>query len=214
VVGGSAIAFAAIPDSSGVIHACYRTNGGQVRVIDSPTETCNGNETATSWDKATHGKFVDDLVGADFSNTSLAYRNFANTDLTNAVIGEGSLNGTVFTGANLTSVAVKNEGTSNHLIQKANFTDANFEGGIYFLHETSFNNADLHGVSWVGSTISGVPTFEGSDFSNANLTGTDFSSAILTSAIWSNTICPDGTNSDDNGNTCIGHLVPYSGRTQ
>ena len=30
--------------------------------------------------------------------------------------------------------------------------------------------------------------------------------ATLTGVHWSNTTCPDGTNSDNDGNTCVGHL--------
>jgi hypothetical protein len=32
-----AIAHAAIPDSSGVIHGCYRNHDGSLRVVDNPT---------------------------------------------------------------------------------------------------------------------------------------------------------------------------------
>lgn len=39
---------AAIPDPSGVIHACYRPNGN-VRLVDK--SSCTGNETATSWNQ-------------------------------------------------------------------------------------------------------------------------------------------------------------------
>jgi hypothetical protein len=42
VVGGG-IAWATIPDSSGVIHTCYKNNGW--RVIDSPGTSCNSSET-------------------------------------------------------------------------------------------------------------------------------------------------------------------------
>ena len=56
-------------------------------------------------------------------------------------------------------------------------------------------------------------------FTNSNLTQVNFTgvnlirdtgldSATLTGVIWSNTLCPDGTNSDNNGNTCVGHLTP------
>ena len=41
-------AFATIPDSNGVIHACYK-NGGQLRVIDPDSASCGSNETALSW---------------------------------------------------------------------------------------------------------------------------------------------------------------------
>ena len=41
---------AAIPDSSGVIHGCYRNHDGSLRVVDNPT-TCKHNETAVSWNQ-------------------------------------------------------------------------------------------------------------------------------------------------------------------
>src|SRR5260370_35535251 len=41
-------AFASIPDSAGVIHACFKTNSGQLRGIDSPTHQCRKGETAIS----------------------------------------------------------------------------------------------------------------------------------------------------------------------
>ena len=49
----------------------------------------------------------------------------------------------------------------------------------------------------------------------ANLTGADLTNADLTGAdlnwvIWDDTTCPDGTNSDNNGNTCENNLVLYS----
>ena len=40
----------------------------------------------------------------------------------------------------------------------------------------------------------------------ANLTGADLRGANLNGVIWNYTICPDGTNSDDNGNACENNL--------
>ena len=54
VIGaGGAIALASIPDSSGVIHSCYRNTALQktFRVIDSATTSCNANETALNWNQ-------------------------------------------------------------------------------------------------------------------------------------------------------------------
>jgi Collagen triple helix repeat (20 copies) len=52
VVGavGGGVAFAAIPDSSGVIHGCYQKNVGNLRVIDpSAGDNCRPSEIAISW---------------------------------------------------------------------------------------------------------------------------------------------------------------------
>lgn len=48
----SIIAYAAIPDPNGVIHGCYKTSNGSLRVIDSPAVQCEPrNETAISWNQ-------------------------------------------------------------------------------------------------------------------------------------------------------------------
>jgi hypothetical protein len=47
VLGG--VAYAAIPDSGGVIHGCYKTSDGKLRVIDSASESCVSGETALNW---------------------------------------------------------------------------------------------------------------------------------------------------------------------
>jgi collagen triple helix repeat protein len=46
------IAYAAIPDASGVIKGCYISGQGQLRVIDTEKgEKCKNNETAISWNQ-------------------------------------------------------------------------------------------------------------------------------------------------------------------
>jgi hypothetical protein len=53
VAAGSA-AFAAIPDSSGLIHSCYDKQSGQVRIFDSETDLpkgCGKNEIELTWNK-------------------------------------------------------------------------------------------------------------------------------------------------------------------
>jgi len=44
------VAWATIPDSGGVIHACYQKNSGQLRVIDPSTgDSCSNAEKSLSW---------------------------------------------------------------------------------------------------------------------------------------------------------------------
>jgi hypothetical protein len=48
VAGG--IAYATIPDASGVIHGCYKINQGTLRIIDTGTaQTCSSSETPLNW---------------------------------------------------------------------------------------------------------------------------------------------------------------------
>jgi hypothetical protein len=47
------------------------------------------------------------------------------------------------------------------------------------------------------------------DLTRANLSGATVTSpSALSHASYEDTKCPDGTNSDDNGDTCVGHLIP------
>lgn len=48
VVGG--FVMASIPDAQGTIHGCLKKNG-QLRVIDTASETCAGTETPLSWNQ-------------------------------------------------------------------------------------------------------------------------------------------------------------------
>ncbi len=44
LVATMAVAKALIPDTSGVIHGCYKNNSGTLRVVDSPSQACAGGE--------------------------------------------------------------------------------------------------------------------------------------------------------------------------
>ena len=44
------VAFAAIPDSSGTIHACYQKGNGNLRVVES--DECRGGESSLSWSQS------------------------------------------------------------------------------------------------------------------------------------------------------------------
>jgi hypothetical protein len=43
------IAYAAIPDSGGTIHACYEKSSGSLRVIDASATGCKSNEISLQW---------------------------------------------------------------------------------------------------------------------------------------------------------------------
>jgi uncharacterized protein YjbI with pentapeptide repeats len=78
---------------------------------------------------------------------------------------------------------------------------------------TNFSNVNLTGASFTNDSVTtyspsdAYPNMTGVDFTNANLKGTSFAAQTsFTGAIWSNTTCPDGTNSNNDGNTCVNDL--------
>ena len=79
------------------------------------------------------------------------------------------------------------------------------------LEGANLEGANLEGANLVRANLEGA-NLSGANLSCANLVRANLESANLTGAmvnlthwhnnVWENTTCPDGTNSDDNGNTC------------
>ena len=213
---GPTIANASVPDAAGAVHACYQTGGllpsGQTRIIDSATAACNTNETAINLDKATPGNFVTNLVGADFTGADLSYRNFIGQDMHNATLTQAILRGSDLTSANLSGATIMStiDFTGAKLLN-TNFSNSQWTNGGAIGGD--FQHVTLTGAQFSNSTFD-LSNFRNVDFTGANVFGgsfgnnTDFTGATLTGVTWSNTVCPDNTNSDSHGNTCVGHLVP------
>ena len=78
------------------------------------------------------------------------------------------------------------------------------------LRHRNLEHTNLSGAILTGADLEGAQ-LEGGFLPNANLTGAnlrhaDLRHADLSGVTWSNTICPDGTNSNSHGNSCQGHL--------
>ena len=73
------------------------------------------------------------------------------------------------------------------------------------LAECNLKGVNIAGAYLPGANLSGS-NLKGANLTNANLAGANLKGANVKDVIWSNTICPDGTNSDANGATCVKHL--------
>jgi probable HAF family extracellular repeat protein len=73
------------------------------------------------------------------------------------------------------------------------------------LSGTNLKDANLARANLSGANLKGA-NLAGANLANANLTGAKLGRANVKGVIWSNTICPDGTNSDAHNGTCNGHL--------
>lgn len=156
------------------VHGCKLTLlgiVGLVRILDNPTDTCNGAETAVHWPSTLPTPFPR-VIGDMFTSGG---GKFTNTDFSNTAFGSMEFNGT-------------------------DFSNTTFEDTYFY--EAHFSAADLTDTNFDGST------FQTSGFYDSDLTGATFVGADTSGISWSNTTCPDGTDSDNNGNTCVGHLVP------
>ena len=70
---------------------------------------------------------------------------------------------------------------------------------------TSFARANLAGADLMGAKL-GLIDFGHANLANADLDGARLFVVNVSGVVWENTTCPDGTNSNADGGTCIGHL--------
>ena len=90
-------------------------------------------------------------------------------------------------------------------LPQANLTATDFSSAI--LTGSNLTEADAAGAKFPSADMTNVQACE-TNFTNADLLNATTTGAIFDDAFWNNTTCPDGTNSNDNGNTCVGHLQP------
>jgi len=102
----------------------------------------------------------------------------------------------LYPGINLADCDLSNSDLSGVNLDGANLTGAN----LMFVNLTgaSLLNANLTGALVYGADLTGT------DLTHANMTGV----GALTAVTWSNTTCPDGSNSDGAGGDCLAHLTP------
>jgi hypothetical protein len=65
-------------------------------------------------------------------------------------------------------------------------------------------SADLKSAKLTSANLSGAD-LSGADLSGADLTGAMTTGVTFGAVTWNNTTCPDGTNSNNDGGTCVGH---------
>jgi uncharacterized protein YjbI with pentapeptide repeats len=139
------------------------------------------------------------LTGASLSNSNLNDANFANANLTKASLTLVNLTGATLTLVNLTGANLTG----------ANLTDANLTGAT--LTGANLALVNLSGANLSSSNLSdatlALVDLAGANLSGATLTGaTGLKTATLKNVVWTNTTCPDGTNSGNDSGSCVGHL--------
>ena len=164
-----------------------------------------------------------DLPRTNLFQAKLDRAIFVDALLCDAILSEADLHGSDLTGAALEDAGLHRANLSWAILDGAGagfapFVDANLSNvswqngsgvGATFdradLHRIDFRGTDLRASSFVDADLR-YARLDGVDLTNADLTGANWRRATgLQSALFSNTTCPDGTNSDANGGTCVGH---------
>ena len=127
-------------------------------------------------------------AGADLRGAALTGDNMPGINLTGAIVSEVKFAGDDLTGAIFTGATVDDTG-----FEDANLTDAVFSGDN--LDGSNLTGADLSGTEFVDANLQ-----------NATFTGTTGDATTdVTGVTWLDTTCPDGTNSNEDNDTCLGH---------
>jgi uncharacterized protein YjbI with pentapeptide repeats len=135
-----------------------------------------------------------DLAGVELREADLAEANLSGADLSGDGLERTDINDTDLLGATLTGVISGSvEGTTTEL--PTNWTQLNsvLIGPGANLTDASLTDANLGNDDFAGDNLSSAD-FQGSTLAGANFDG----------ATWSETTCPDGSNSNNDGNTCAG----------
>jgi uncharacterized protein YjbI with pentapeptide repeats len=164
------------------------------------------------------------LANANLTSANLTLDNLAGANLTGATLSDANLSGATLSGANLTGATLTGANLTAVNLSGANLSDANLSGTDLTL--VTLGSVNLSGVNLSHSNLTAV-NLSGANLSNANLTdatlalvnlaGANLSGATLTGAtglktatlknvVWSDTTCPDGTNSNNEGGSCVGHF--------
>lgn len=179
----------------------------------------NGN-----WPNLSNDNFTNaDLSGTDFIQSNIANDHFNGANLSNVAMTSPDLSHVDFTGANLSNMQIQD--TSLVGVPFSGATLVGFSMRNVAAAGVNFSGFDMTNTGMVFSDFSGAHfananlsngficqnNFSHADFTNANLSDAfttcgDTGPNDLTGATWSNTTCPDHSNSNDNGGTCEGHF--------
>jgi hypothetical protein len=179
----------------------------------------SGNPTpSVQWQVSTDGITYVDVPGPGFFVTikSLRFKATGADDGNRYQAVYSNVSGTVTTTTATLTVSFRRCRAKSHAhinLSGCDRVDADFSGANLTnarLNDTDLNGAQLLSATLTGASITGAilsdANLTGANLTDANLTGSRLSGASLGGVRWNDTTCPDGTNSDTEGNTCVHNL--------
>ena len=118
--------------------------------------------------------------------------------LTGASLAGKDLHGAKLAAAILTGANLKGSNLKGAFLPAADLAGANLAGA-------DLTGANLWGANLQGANLAGA-TLTRAKLRNVDLKGAKLTGAVTNGTNWVNAICPDGTASQADGGTCVGHL--------
>ncbi len=153
------------------------------------------------------------LEFADLSSANLTNADAKDADLLSADITSLQISGADLAGANLNDALyyLAPTGTPKALPDHFFFANGNLLGpGIGAFNQANLHQADLKHAD-LAQAVLYQANLTDADLDDANLTGTDLQDSVMTGAsltgvVWSDTLCPNGTNSNKYLDGCFSAL--------
>lgn len=162
-------------------------SNGSGSVSDNHTYTTAGSHTIT-------------LTVTDNTNMSGTAQYVVAVSPTNTFKG-ANLSHLNYNGADFSNLDLTKTNGSNAQFQNVNFTSAN-------LTQSNFSNSNLQGSNFTNANLTKAnlsnTNLTNTNFTGANLTQANLSNAVVTGVTYSNTTCPNGSNSNNHNNSCAG----------
>jgi uncharacterized protein YjbI with pentapeptide repeats len=156
------------------------------------------------------------LTGADFDGnvldgTNLADANLTGADLAGSTLESVNVSGAQFAGADFFQLRMYTyslDGITAVSGQAASLPKDWSQAGNYFFGPTvNAYDAELANLNLTGADL-WAADLENADLTGTNLNGADLYGAGFTTVVGgSDIICPDGTNSNADGDSCMNHLT-------
>jgi len=118
-----------------------------------------------------------------------------------------------YAGVNFSDMSLPSQGIDNGNFSGANFSGSGFFGVIGSLLPVTCGGAcfgwsddNFSNANFSDAVMGPGGNFSGDNFDGADLSGAFLLNDFLANDSFANTICPDGTNSNDDGGTCVNNL--------
>jgi hypothetical protein len=192
ITAGAASAISAGASNPTVTYYGCVSTRGTLSKVGSTAPKCSGKSTLIAWNSFSASVNENENGSETPVCTGIIHAgiDLSGCNLYGVLLGDANLTGANFSEADLTDSDGAGVNLSNGNLAGTNLQDGN-------LFDANLTDADL-----ANATLSNV------QLSDANMTGANLSGANLTGDYWGNTTCPDGTNSNNDGGTCVNNLTP------
>jgi uncharacterized protein YjbI with pentapeptide repeats len=145
-----------------------------------------------------------------FESSNNLVKALKDEDTNSTVLSNSQFVDVDFSGLSFTDTQMDASSLENVDFSDADLNSSDMSYSTFHTTASTFENANLYAVHMDHVAFDVFVDLDGVNLEYATLLGATNmgTNTSRTGITWGTTICPDGTNSDNNSNTCEGHLTP------